>query len=207
MSNAYGIQKVKETKPRSGGDIAGATLAAGAKGAAMGAKFGPWGAAAVGGGMMLAEYANQDAAQFNEERAYSQDTVYNRGVDSMNRMAVDQDHALVKQARYGMKNDGRYETVEIEGDGSGGGEGIGEIHVDKNYNIKNIAKGSPSHEDGGHVVNNLEESKERGMPARTPLRSRSRWWRGTRGGWFHGVDSRYGRTGPPGGGRVRRVFQ
>ena len=58
-----------------------------------------------------------------------------------------------------MKSNNKYETAEIEGDGSGSAiNGIGEIHVDKNYNIKNVANGGKRHEDGGFEIDNLEDT-------------------------------------------------
>ena len=51
MANIYGIQKIPETSPRSGGDIAMQSTMLGAQGAMAGAQFGGPVGAAIGGGL------------------------------------------------------------------------------------------------------------------------------------------------------------
>ena len=155
--NIYGVQKVKEPEVRDGLDIAGATASATAKGARMGAKFGPVGAV-VGGGLLGAfSLANQLRMQQQEKKALDDAEIANEFADNLEGRSEREDIMVQAQARYGMKPKSRYETAEIEGDGSGSANGIGEIHVDKDYNIKNVARGGERHEDGGFEINNLEK--------------------------------------------------
>jgi len=155
--NIYGVQKVKEPEVRDGLDIATATAGAAAKGAQMGSKFGPWGAAGgavIAGGFAL---ANQKAMQRDEEVALKGAESRNEFAENLEDRALRENTMVQAQARYGMNPKSKYETAEIEGDGSGSANGIGEIHVDKDYNIKNIARGGEKHEDGGFEINNLEK--------------------------------------------------
>ena len=137
-NNIYGVQKVKEPEVRDGLDVAGATAGAAAKGAQMGAKFGPW--AAAGAGVIAGGYAftQQKKMQRKEENALEDAEMHNEFTDNLEGRALREDTMVSAQARYGMNPNKRYEQAEIEGDGSGSANGIGEIHVDKDYNIKII---------------------------------------------------------------------
>jgi len=156
-NNIYGVQKVKEPEVRDGLDVASATAGAAAQGAKLGANFGPYGAAA--GGLIAGGYAltQQKKMQRLEKQALGNAKLKNEFTDNLEGRSLREDTMVSAQARYGMNPNKRYETAEIEGDGSGSASGIGEIHVDKNYNIKNIARGSERHEDGGFEIKNLEK--------------------------------------------------
>jgi hypothetical protein len=147
--NIYGIQKVEESDVRSNRDIALTTSGMAAQGAKMGSALGPYGAAAgalVGAGAGL--YANKKAKKEEENRVASQQG-YNRFVETMSGRAARSQQSVGPQARNGMKSKGRYQMAEIEGAGPGK---VGEIHTDKNFNIKNVANGAPKHENGGVTV-------------------------------------------------------
>jgi len=163
QGNVYGVQKLEETDVRSDLDMAMGATSAMAQGAQIGSQFGPWGTAAGAvGGLALGVAGQKKGLRLEEERKVITDS-QREFVDNLEGRDFRENTLVRAQARYGMNKKGRYdnvesaEVVEIEGDGSGSPNGIGEIHVDKNYNIKNIAKGSQRHEDGGHVVNNLEK--------------------------------------------------
>lgn len=150
--NVYGIQKVPETQ-RSGDEdakIAGTSMAQGMK---AGSSYGPWGAligGVIGGAKGIIQADSASAKQFDAMR---DEKAHNAFVDNLSGRQLKNTNLVRAQARYGMKTN-KYEKVEIEGDGSGDlRHGIGEIHVDKKYNIKNVAKGSPTHEEGGHKIN------------------------------------------------------
>ena len=155
--NIYGVQTVKEPDVRSGMDIAGSVAGAAATGAQAGAQFGPWGAAIVGAG--FAAKSLYDNNQMKKEELRQLDGVKqdNKGVEGLEDRAFRTNNYVSAQAKHGMNSKNKYETAEIEGDGSKSPNGIGEIHVDKNYNIKNVAKGAKKHEEGGYKINNLEE--------------------------------------------------
>lgn len=155
--NIYGVQKVKEPEVRDGLDVAGSTAAAAAQAAQMGAQYGPW--VAAGAGIVGGAYAfsQQKKMQREEQRNFDKAEDRNKFVDSLENRAFREDTMVSAQAKYGMKPNKRYEEAEIEGDGSGSANGIGEIHVDKDYNIKNVARGAEKHEDGGFKINNLEK--------------------------------------------------
>ena len=158
MANIYGVQPVKETDVRDGGDIAVATTKGALQAAQMGAKYGPWvaGGAALAGGIYA--FTQQKKGQEQEKENLKNDKIHNSYQESLEGRSLREDTMVSAQAKYGMNAKNRYETAEIEGDGSGSADGIGEIHVDKDYNIKNVAKGGKRHEDGGFEINNLEKT-------------------------------------------------
>jgi hypothetical protein len=144
--NIYGVQKIDEPEVRDGLDIAGSVAGAAAQGAQLGSKFGPWGSLAVGAGAAGLSLVKQKQAQRKEEAALANAESYNEFVDNLEGRDLRTENLVRAQARYGMKSNNKYESAEIEGDGSGSAmNGIGEIHVDKNYNIKNVAKGGARH--------------------------------------------------------------
>lgn len=151
QDNIYGIQRVRETNVRTEGDILEGTAGAAAQGAKAGSAFGPWGTA-IGGaaGLVVGAHAGI-AGQRLEERQLAQDESRNDFVDNLEGRGHRTQQVVGKQARNGMKAN-RYVMAEIEGDGGRYEEGIGEIHVDKNFNIKRIAAGEPTHEEGGVKV-------------------------------------------------------
>lgn len=159
-TNIYGMQHTTVTEPRDGWDMAMGTTAGMSAGSELGSNFGPGGSyvgAAVGG---LLGYAGQKRAKWEEKQQKKNDEAYNRFVDNLSDRSAPSANIVRAQARYGMENRGKYRTdiVEIEGDGSGDPvNGIGEIHVDKNYNIKNAAIGAKRHENGGYKIATAEK--------------------------------------------------
>tara|TARA_R110000822_G_scaffold2004_6_gene9542 strand:- start:2769 stop:4790 length:2022 start_codon:yes stop_codon:yes gene_type:complete len=155
--NVYGVQRVDEPEVRDGLDIAASSASLAAQGAQAGATLGPWGAvggAVAGFGMGV---AGGVAGQAREQRTFDKAEGRNEFVEDLEGRGLRTNKYVRAQAKDGMKLKNKYETVEIEGDGSGAVDGIGEIHVDKNYNIKNIAKGARRHEDGGFKIDDLKE--------------------------------------------------
>lgn len=147
--NIYGVQKVPETSPIKGTDIALQTTESMAQGAMIGSKFGPIGAGIGAAGGAIMGFMGAEANQAQQELAQGREKSYNKFVDSLEGRDIRSSNLVRAQARYGMKTS-KYKTAEIEGDGSNNyAEGIGEIHVDKNYNLKTVAKGAPTHEEGG----------------------------------------------------------
>lgn len=150
--NVYGVQKVPETSVRSDGDIAAGAGQGAATGAAAGAMFGPWGAViggVVGAGVGL---VGGLVGRGKEREQKEKEEEYNALVDNLEGRSLRTDRIIAQQAEHGMKAK-RYMIAEIEGDGSREYEGgIGEIHVDKNFNLKSLAKGAPTHEEGGMKV-------------------------------------------------------
>lgn len=158
MSNIYGIQKSPEQRVRGNREIAMGAGGGAIKGAQMGSKAGPWGAVAgavIGGG---AGYFTQKSAQAKENNALSNTKAYNAGVEALEGRQMRIKSPYSNMARYGRKYEGSG-SREMEGDGSGDPNGIGEVHTDKNYNIKSIANGKPMHEEGGVPIaeSNLEK--------------------------------------------------
>ena len=139
-------------------NIAVATTKGALQAAQMGAKYGPWvaGGAALAGGIYA--FTQQKKGQEQEKENLKNDKIHNSYQESLEGRSLREDTMVSAQAKYGMNAKNRYETAEIEGDGSGSADGIGEIHVDKDYNIKNVAKGGKRHEDGGFEINNLEKT-------------------------------------------------
>lgn len=147
-NNIYGMQTIPETKIRDGWDIASSTTGAAAQGAKIGSKFGAMGAlvGTAGGaamGFMGAKQGQSDERVMNET-----DKQHNTFVDSLEGRSMRSANYVRAQAEQGMQV-GKYMVAEIEGDGSKYKKGIGEIHTDKNFNIKTIASGAPTHEQGG----------------------------------------------------------
>lgn len=152
QGNIYGIQKVPETEVRSSGDIAMGAGQGAAMGAQAGMMFGPIGAAAggvIGAGVGL---AGGIIGKRQEEYERNKEEGINEFVENLEGRSLRTNYMVAQQAEHGM-NAGKYMMAEIEGDGSRKyGEGIGEIHVDKNFNIKSVANGAPTHEEGGMKV-------------------------------------------------------
>jgi hypothetical protein len=153
-SNIYGIQRVPETDVRSGRDVALGTAGGAAVGAQAGAFLGPAGAI-VGGlaGGAVGLFGGL-AGQKKEKEMLAQQENRNEFVDSLSGRANRSNVQVAQQAENGM-NANNSMVAEIEGDG-GRYKGIGEIHVDKNFNIKTIAAGAPTHEEGGYMIS-MEE--------------------------------------------------
>lgn len=150
MANAYGIQKVEETNVRTNKDIALSTGSMALQGAQMGSQFGPIGAGVGAIGMGAAGLIKSKSGKRKEERALEGEEARNEFVDNLEGRSMRNPYEVNQQAKNGM-NFSKYNqvAVEIEGDGSGDPNGIGEVHVDKNYNIKNMAVGAPTHDEGG----------------------------------------------------------
>jgi hypothetical protein len=151
MPNIYGVQKIPETEVRSGLDVAVTSSSAAAQGAKAGQAILPGPAGIIGGALVggAMGYFGGKKQKTLEERRRGQEEEYNKFVTSLEGRAAPNTTYVPTQARYGMRN--KYqEGAEIEGDGSGDiVNGIGEVHVDENYNIKNVAVGAPKHEEGG----------------------------------------------------------
>lgn len=160
----YGLQKVKETEPRDNMDIAKGALGTAASGAKIGNKIGgTYGA--VAGGVIGAGYGlfTGKSEQFQEKEQLRLDESYNRFVDDINQRGIPDTNTVAAQAKYGMYSKGYISDAEIEGDGSGREDGAGEVHVDSNYNIKNLANGKPTHKEGGvDLPKNGEKSLQEG---------------------------------------------
>jgi hypothetical protein len=149
--NIYGIQRTPEPEVRDGWDMAMGTTSAMAAGAKIGANFGPIGAGvgAVAGAAM--GFWGQEAGKFQEEQQLEKAEQFNRFTDLLEDRSLRTNTYVAAQAEHGM-NVNKYSQgmVEMEGDGSGDPiEGLSEVHTDKDYNIKNIMPGGPSHEQGG----------------------------------------------------------
>lgn len=155
--NVYGVQKMDEPEVRNGLDIAMSSSSLAAQGAKAGSAFGPWGTAAGAVAGLGMGVVGGMQGQRKEEEALAGAEAHNEFVENLEGREGRTTTNVRAQAKYGMKANNKYETAEIEGDGSGSVEGIGEIHVDKNYNIKNIAKGARRHEDGGFKIDDLAE--------------------------------------------------
>ena len=147
-NNIYGIQKTPDVSVRTNLDMAMGTGQFAAQGAQIGSKFGPYGAGigAIAGGVIGLWGQNQAR---NQEKKYQYMTDQdNKFVDNLSGRMPQNTIDVPTQARNGMNANGA-EIVEIEGNEN---TGLGEIHTDKNYNIKTIANGAPSHENGGLKV-------------------------------------------------------
>lgn len=158
MSNIYGIQKSPEPGVRKNQAVAMGAGSGALAGAKMGSVAGPWGTAAgavIGGG---AGYFTQKSAQAREKNALNNVKAYNDGVESLEGRQMRIKSPYSNMARYGRRYEGGG-SREMEGDGSGDPNGIGEVHTDKNYNIKSVANGKPTHEEGGVPISesNLEK--------------------------------------------------
>ena len=153
-SNMYGIQKVPETEVRSNGDLAMGTASGAAIGVQAGSSFGP--AGTIAGGFIggAAGLFGGMAGQDEEKKMLTKQQDRNDFVDSLSGRGQRADVEVARQAENGM-NANKSMVAEIEGDG-GRYKGIGEIHVDKNFNIKTIAAGAPKHEEGGYMIS-MEE--------------------------------------------------
>jgi hypothetical protein len=150
-NNIYGIQKISETEVRDGLDVATGAATGAAQGAKMLSSFGPYGAIAggvIGGTIGLAG----EVTQRNEEKRRSEsDKKYNTFVSSLSGRQASNSNYVPAQARKGIKLS-KYTQVEAEGDGSKSVSGVGEFHLDKNYNLKGITSGEPTHEQGGKKI-------------------------------------------------------
>jgi hypothetical protein len=150
----YGIQKVPETEVRSNGDLAMGTASGAAIGAQAGSSFGV--AGTIAGGFIggAAGLFGGMAGQDEEKKMLTKQQDRNDFVDSLSGRGQRADVEVARQAENGM-NANKSMVAEIEGDG-GRYKGIGEIHVDKNFNIKTVAAGAPKHEEGGYMIS-MEE--------------------------------------------------
>lgn len=157
--NVYGVQKIDEPEVRTDLQVAGNVAGAAAQGFQTGSKYlGPLGGVGMGIAAGVVSNIHQQRAKRKEEAAQKNAESYNEFVDNLEGRDFRTENMVRAQARYGMKSNNKYENAEIEGDGSGSAtNGIGEIHVDKNYNIKNVANGGKRHEDGGFKIDNLED--------------------------------------------------
>ena len=151
--NIYGVQKRPEQDVRSGLDIALGASNTAATGAQIGNKVMPGGVgAAVGGAAgLLFGLEQQRQGKIKEEIQKDSDVAYNKFADSLSGRVAQTQYMSPVQAKKGIKSN-KYQIGEIEGDGSGDPNGLGEIHTDKNYNVKNIPNGGKSHEEGGVKV-------------------------------------------------------
>lgn len=149
-SNIYGIQKVEETNVRSNRDVAMSSTGAMSQGSEAGSEIAGSGGAMVGAvvGLGVGLYANKQAKK-EEKRLRTAQQGYNKFVGSMAGRAARSQQVVGPQAKKGMVSKGRYQVAEIEGAGAGK---VGEIHTDKNFNIKTVANGAPKHENGGVTV-------------------------------------------------------
>lgn len=157
-NNIYGVQKVKEPEVRDGMDIGTSVASATAQGVQAGSALGPWGMVGAGLGFGAMSLMNQQAMQAEEKRALKNAEAHNKGATALEGRGLRTNNYVSAQAKHGMNSNNKYKDAEIEGDGSQSPDGIGEIHVDKNYNIKNIAKGARKHENGGYKINNLQKN-------------------------------------------------
>lgn len=156
--NIYGVQRVEEIKPRSKKDMVLSSAALAGQGAQIGSILGgPVGMAAgaiIGGGVGL--IVNRQG-KLEEERQMRSQQQYNRYVGSLDDRALPNQQVVggqdyhIPMGEHGMKAN-RYLLAEIEGDGSGKASGAGEIVTDRNYNVKQVASGAPTHEEGGKKV-------------------------------------------------------
>ena len=154
MANIYGMQKIPETSPRSGGDIAMQSTMLGAQGAMAGAQFGGPIGAAVGGGLGLAAGAiGGFRGKRGEERQQNEARAHNKFINGLEGRVMREENIYAPQARNGMEN-GRYTQIEVEGDGKP--NGTGEVVMDKSFNVKSIHNGAPKHEEGGEVITAAE---------------------------------------------------
>ena len=151
--NIYGVQKRPEQEVRSGLDMAVGASSSAATGAKIGNQILPGGiGAGVGGAAgLLFGLEQQRQGRIKEEIQKESDVAHNKFVDSLGGRVAQQQYYAPVQARNGMRAS-KYAIGEIEGDGSGNQNGLGEIHTDKNYNIKNIPNGGKTHEEGGVKV-------------------------------------------------------
>ena len=147
-NNIFGIQKTEEVTPRSNLDMVLGASGAASQGAQLGSNFGPWGAGIGAGVGFAAGLAGQQASKNIERRQYDAAKSYNRFVYNLEGRLPQNENMVPTQARNGYVSSSQ-EIAEIEGNEK---TGYGEIHVDKNYNIKNVANGQPSHENGGMKV-------------------------------------------------------
>ena len=147
-NNIFGIQKTEEVTPRSNLDMVLGASGAAAQGAQLGSIFGPWGTGIGAGVGFAAGLAGQQASKNIERRQYDAAKSYNRFVYNLEGRLPQNENMVPTQARNGYVSSSQ-EIAEIEGNEK---TGYGEIHVDKNYNIKNVANGQPSHENGGMKV-------------------------------------------------------
>jgi len=147
-NNIFGIQKTEETSPRSNLDVVLGASNTAAMGAQLGSTFGPIGTGVGAGVGLVAGLGGQIASRNVERQQLDAAQSYNKYVSNLSGRMVQNENMVPIQARNGVVSS-ESELAEIEGNEK---TGFGEIHVDKNYNIKNIANGQPSHENGGMKV-------------------------------------------------------
>jgi hypothetical protein len=150
--NSFGIQKVKEQDVRSNLDIASSVGSSAATGAKIGKFAGPYGAIIGAAAFGTKELMNQGELRNKEKRQNKLDKGQNKFVESLSGRDFQSQYYSPVQMKKGMKSKkmkGKYKIGEIEGDGSGSKNGIGEIHTDKNFNPKTIAQGGKTHNQGG----------------------------------------------------------
>lgn len=151
--NSFGIQKVAEQEVRKGKDVAiGAGSTAMQYGSIADSMPGApvWVKPAMMGAGLVKGWYDQKKQQGIERNQNAMDKKQNSFVDTLSGRQAQSDFYSPTQMRKGMKMKGKYSIGEIEGDGSKDyKDGIGEVHFDKNYNIKKIAKGGKTHEEGG----------------------------------------------------------
>ena len=152
-NNIYGHQEVEETEERTAKDGAKTVGNSAMHGYNIGSNFGPVGGliGAAAGALKAIPINSKLNREAREQRRKDQE--YNAFVGNLEGRQERDDFGYIRQARNGMNTD-KYVMAEIEGDGTGRkySEGIGEIHTDKNFNIKNMANGQPKHEEGGVKV-------------------------------------------------------
>ncbi len=147
-NNIFGIQKTEEISPRSNLDVVLGASNTAAMGARLGSNFGPIGTGVGAGVGFVAGLGGQIASRNVERQQLDAAQSYNKYVSNLSGRMVQNENMVPIQARNGVVSS-ESELAEIEGNEK---TGFGEIHVDKNYNIKNIANGQPSHENGGMKV-------------------------------------------------------
>lgn len=149
-------QGLQPPPPNGKGGYGRAVLQGASSGASLGSFAGPLGTAIGGvvggiGGAVAQGLGNKVAKEKHKGYMINQEAYKNMAY-VMNSNSEDNALNYQIQAAKGYQGDDQ-EIVEIEGDGSGDSQnGIGEIVTDKNYNIKHIAKGGKTHEEGGEDI-------------------------------------------------------
>jgi len=142
--NYYGVQKTPETKVRGGAEMGTGVIGGMGTGAQLGMKTGnPYLTAigAVAGGMISA--SAQVSGRAAEKRQADAEGSRNMFIEDLQKQKGSQYEYIGVQAKKGLK--ARYDSkVEVESL-----NGIGEIVLDKNKNIKYVSTGDKPHTEGG----------------------------------------------------------
>ena len=141
--NYYGVQKTPEPRVRNNKDMAMGIGSSAATGASLGASAGPYGAiigGAVGAGVgAVSQFTGRGA----ERRQFADAQSYNQFAQRMQQLGGSEYEYTGIQAKQGFN--ARYQTqAEVESI-----NGVGEVVIDKNKNVKYISTGNKPHSEGG----------------------------------------------------------